>query len=153
MLTHVGLDVWTGSKHECGVPSFSRTVHIWRDDQVGPGTCEMWPMREMTSEDHLWIEYKDGDAIPVAAIDAVKEFAREPGKLLVHCAAGMGRSATLAIVALASRLRLPGNPWPIWDALKNICERYYEIHGQAPNILPVPLQSVAEAMCLREGTT
>jgi hypothetical protein len=105
MLSHVGRDVWVGGFAACDAegPTFARIVHVYNPAAAhSPVSCRR--MRESLTEGLAvrWIEREPVEAME-PGIDAVAEYMGRPGRLLVHCAGGVTRSPTLALLALAMR--------------------------------------------------
>lgn len=103
-LAPIGHDVWVGNYAACdiGGPSFDRIIHIYRDDADQTGVCKHVLGQQAGG---LVIRYCEGDplesmSVPVAEVIA---YARRPGRLLSHCAAGMCRGPTLGILAVMAR--------------------------------------------------
>jgi len=112
-IAEIANDIWIGNCEACQqhIGKFSRRIHIWHDTQ--PGFCDRLRLAgiQRTSDPgtvadghtDLSLEYLEGSIIGVDRLSAVYDFAKQDGRMLIHCAAGIGRSSTLAVVALAAR--------------------------------------------------
>ncbi len=67
-------------------------------------TCELWPPRKVLGPRYTCLPTLDGTAPEAAAFWALaEELARDTSPVFIHCAAGRGRSATLAAALLLAR--------------------------------------------------
>ncbi len=102
-LANVGNNVWVGDYTACDEHSgsFEKVIHVWHLYQKGQGLCRTL----MSGCESFSIMYSDGDPIARASqsLDAVAAFAGGEEKLLVHCAAGLCRGPTFALVAKIAR--------------------------------------------------
>ncbi len=102
-LCHVGINVWIGNWDTCKRKhdEFNSVIHIWHESQ--PSSCSFEEMHSIPNGKDLAIHYREHDPLSTEILEAVWEHALKPNKLLLHCAAGLGRSPTLTLVALAAR--------------------------------------------------
>ncbi|OWY60942.1 hypothetical protein B7486_66470, partial [cyanobacterium TDX16] len=101
-LVSVGHDIWVGDYLACTAArreQFDRAIHVWHP--TNPYRCRH--LRD--GPDDQTIIYLDGQPLSEASrpIEDVARFAAAPGRLLVHCQAGLCRSPTYAVLALAAR--------------------------------------------------
>lgn len=103
-LATIGHDVWVGNFAACDArgQEFAGTIHIYRDETDPTGVCKHVLGKQAGG---LVVRYREGDpldsmSVPVAEVIA---YARRPGTILAHCAAGMCRGPTLAILAVMAR--------------------------------------------------
>jgi hypothetical protein len=111
---HVMDDIWVGNFESCqGLQGlkFDRIVHIYHPDQ--PGHChhtlDHWsrPHYEPGSP-HLLIKYLEHSPLDWGTVQSVVDFCRDESQsVLIHCAAGLGRAPTFALIALWARSRVP----------------------------------------------
>lgn len=151
-LASVGHGVWVGNHNACDIfrkqfsnePRLSpKVIHVWHPTQ--PGHCSnMVGHPSMESSDNLVIAYREGDLFTEKQLQSVYDFAFVSSQicppLLVHCAAGMGRSPTLALVCKVAR------ECNIFQAMGEVAKGMwtdYEIKA-APQFLTHPLRSVFE---------
>ena len=152
-LAEVGNNVWVGNHHACDIfrEKFvhqdirlsPKIIHIWHPTQ--PGHCgNMTGSPSLQSSHSLVIAYKEGDELRSEVLQRIYDFAYSESPihppLLIHCAAGIGRSPTLALVCKVARQR------NIFDAMGDVAQgmwKYYEIKV-APQFLTHPLSSIFE---------
>jgi hypothetical protein len=72
-------------------------------------------------------------SVPLAE---VAEFARRPGRLLVHCAGAVCRSPTLAIAAKVARGR------DVMDAIRDLWSGLWEGYSEPPILMPDPMREL-----------
>ena len=97
--------------------NFTHCIHIWRSD-FQDHSCSDKPESSRLYTKHNFdyrFDYRDGESIPLASVVDIRDFIRnkfingsQQKNLLVHCAAGMTRSPTIAILALCEVEK--GNP-------------------------------------------
>lgn len=108
-LAYVDADVWVGGKDACGATEaglhlrFDRVIHIWREDQATSG-CWTVLNRAYGPRD-LLVKYTENQSLSFSDTtpDLIAAFARQPGRLLVHCWGGVCRGPTVAVLALVAR--------------------------------------------------
>jgi glycosyltransferase involved in cell wall biosynthesis len=110
-LCDCGDGVWVGSWKACieQAGKFDRVIHIYRND-IKQCICEPISSRweQGGSGQHLgeflvrWQELQPFEEME-PGLDAVMEYARRPGRLMLHCAGGVCRSPTLALAAKLAR--------------------------------------------------
>jgi hypothetical protein len=136
-LACVGHDIFVGNSDACDGSrgDFDRVIHIRYPGQVeGPGLCRC---REGGPDD-LVIEYSDTMSLTTASVPLgrVSEFARQPGTLLIHCAAGICRSPTYAVLAKIARGCDP------FDAYRDVPKGLWEGYRTAPLLHHDPLGEI-----------
>ncbi len=100
--TSLGCGVYLGGFHCCDPERFENIIHIFRSQNVPDYTC---PTIAERREHGLKVEWREGEPFSAMrpGLDAVSAYAARPGDLLIHCYAGICRSAHLALVALIVR--------------------------------------------------
>lgn len=103
-LADCGDDVWVGSGAGCdeGAGRFDGVIHIWRGDPEGWGVCRHVLGGKPGGLVVRWKEEELTGAMAPTFGD-VMAYARRPGTLLVHCAAGVTRSTAVALAAKIAR--------------------------------------------------
>ena len=102
-LAHIqikGLDLFIGNYDACNrgeFPADCNQLHIWHDAQ--PGICYKQATQPINS---ICMEYKEHDLLTNEQIEQVCTLARSGKPLFIHCAAGLGRSPTIAVLALTA---------------------------------------------------
>lgn len=96
-IAQVGKDIWISAQAICDRDGeqFDRRLHIHSVGQVPP--C-----RNVVAGD-LQIVMTEKVCLGPELIRQIWDFAAKPGRLLIHCGAGMCRSPTAAVVALMAR--------------------------------------------------
>ncbi len=108
-LVDCGDDVWLGDFQACDahLTEFDLAIHIWRPTNEREGRlCQVTrDSRTGKNTSQLVLLYREGEPLSKASIsiDEIAAYARRPGKLLAHCAAGAYRGPTLAILAKVAR--------------------------------------------------
>ena len=95
---------WRRAACDREMTRFDRVVHIWRGDRAGWGVCRH-VLKEVDGPDSLmlrWLEEGPIESMSPPLAD-VLEFASRPGRLLVHCAAGVTRSTAVAVACKIAR--------------------------------------------------
>lgn len=135
---YVGSNVFVGNYQACdhAIKHCSRIIHIYHNSQ--PGFCNNYDK----TKKHLQIEYLEGTYIEPHVIKQVYDFAAEdnvvPPLLYVHCAAGMARSPTFALICKVAR------GCNVFQAMGDIAKgmwKDYEIKV-GPQFLTRPLTSI-----------
>jgi protein-tyrosine phosphatase len=112
---HLGLDVHLGGFRCCDPAKFERIVHIYRQGNIPHHTCQSVCRNSGHGLRVLW-----GEGEPLGLMnpcfDTFVAYVRPESRLLVHCTAGVCRSAQLALAALLARGMRPG------DAIKRLYE-------------------------------
>lgn len=143
----LGNNVFVGGYEQC--PSDKLTnpliVHLWNEYQEGRGVCSH--VRENgcpDCPDHLVINYADGRPLTDASVtlDRFAEFVRDPSRpLFVHCAAGLTRSPTWAVLAKVVR------GCDYWTAISEVISRIrlqYSGPSNVPILFGEPLRDIFE---------
>lgn len=95
--------VYIGNYEACDSVQFhfNRVVHIYHESQ--PGICEC-SGRPPAKRD-LIMNWREHDPITREMFDSVWNFASADldARILIHCAAGIGRSAHMSVIALVAR--------------------------------------------------
>lgn len=113
---------------------FARRIHIWR----GPGRpdtdggCRRLHGRTLGAND-LEILYGDGETLSTVDLAKVWAFAQQPGKLLIHCAAGRCRGPTFGVFSMMARGSVP------WHAIHDITAALWLQRRTTPHWCPIPL--------------
>lgn len=112
------LTLYLGNYDACNnvvLPPDCNILHVWHRTQ--PGLCEK-------KDTGIWVEYKEHDLLSESQITLVVNMARAQCEtktpLFIHCAAGLGRSPTLAVLALVACGMKP------WDAMAIIAEAMWK---------------------------
>lgn len=98
------INLYLGNYDACNraeLPEGCKILHIWHDNQ--PGICYKKAMGQEVS-----FEYLEHTLLTDEQIQLVVDLARSENSLFIHCAAGLGRSPTLCVLALAA-IGIP--PW------------------------------------------
>ncbi len=98
----IGADIWIGSADMCPerYTAFEHKIHIHSPGQVSPCTH--------AAPSDLSLQFVEKIPLGSERIQAIHRVAVLPGRLFIHCGAGMCRSPTAAIVALVARGYTPG---------------------------------------------
>lgn len=125
-VTDVGDGVFVGNFEYCDAKGaeFALSVHIWSALNVSEKRlCRV--CREKGDDQGLRIEYTENQPLATMScpIDEVVAYFRQPGNVLIHCAAGACRSPTLAVLALAVRGVAP------WEAVDRVRRATMEQRG------------------------
>lgn len=132
-LSSVGDDVWVGDFRACDERSgeFGRVIHLWRESNRAEGRlCRHVASGTPPGLAAYWREWEPLATLSVPFPDLM-EYARGPGRLLVHCAGGICRSATIAVAAKVARGRCPSH------AVGDVYRGLWAAHGYCP-CLPDP---------------
>lgn len=137
----VGNGIFVGDFRACDQsgPSFDRVVHVWKHGDVAAratcGTClaHTW-INGVTVN---WTEGEPVSRLTIPMADLMRLFADE-GRMLIHCSAGLCRSATLAIAAKAAR---GVNPF---DALHQVAEALWRQRRVMPEFRHSTITSLME---------
>ncbi len=101
--------VWVGDFEACNahLPEFALGIHVWKPQNIAENRVCKHARRAINGEKgvHLVVTYSEGEPLSLAAvsIDSITKYARQPGKILCHCAAGASRGPTMAVLAMAAR--------------------------------------------------
>lgn len=111
-----------------------RRIHIWRGpgNPESDGGCECLRSHRLGESD-LEIIYGDGETLKTVDLRRVWNFARQPGKLLIHCAAGRCRGPTFGVFAMMARGAVP------WHAIHDITAALWQQRRTTPHWAPIPL--------------
>lgn len=140
-LASVGRGVWVGNYQSCRKTGdqFDRVLHIWHPDQ--PGHCSMAEKDAVSGSDDFVLQYKEHSPLPAEdLLQELHSWLMVSGSLLVHCAAGMGRSTLFAVFALMLRGRSLG------EAMGDVATATWTgyAHRLVPRYNPVRLEELAE---------
>lgn len=118
--------------------TYQNIIHIYRDENLAAGhackTC---------LDGHgpgLRIRWREGEplaAMSVPLADLI-QYARRPGRLLVHCSAGASRSPSLAVVAKVVRGRHP------MDAIRDVIDGLRQGTGSFPCFVNTTMESILD---------
>jgi hypothetical protein len=129
---HVGVGITVSNYEVCDQDAdhFPRIIHIHHPKQ--PGVCRR------AGRDGLTVEWLEGTDLSDLVLADVAAYASAPGHILVHCAAGLGRSPVLAVLCLGARGIKPPH------ALEMIARSMWDQYAipRAPNFLSGPLTGV-----------
>lgn len=120
---------------------FSHIIHIWRQDYP-QNSCQF---HQPANGNSLTIHYKDGEALTNEIMCEVETFVNSfrdnngTKQLLVHCAAGLTRSPTIAL--LCASLLYRQHPSKI---IGSILREMRVCRGLTPNICHKPLECICQ---------
>lgn len=104
-LTDVGTNVWVGDFLSCNdrLHDFDLSIHIWRNANVGEN--RICNRVKNNLDKGIVVKYRENDPLHTMSVPIrdVVQYASQEGKLLVHCAGGVCRSTTLALIAKMAR--------------------------------------------------
>lgn len=102
-MANIERGIYIGNYEACDSAQFhfNRVIHIYHESQ--PGICSA--CGSPSSKRDLVLNWREHDPISKEMFDSVWNFVRadEDSRILVHCAAGIGRSAHMSVVALVAR--------------------------------------------------
>jgi hypothetical protein len=107
-LADCGDGVWIGDREGCDArpKGFGGVMHIWRGDPEGFGVCRH-ALGDGAGQpaDELMVVWREDQGIGALApaFAEILGYARRPGRLLIHCAAGVSRSPALVLAAKLAR--------------------------------------------------
>lgn len=103
MLVDCGDKLFVGDYAACDAGGFDWVIHLWRErDVAAQAACKAILGGGPAALKVRWTEEGSlGDLDP--GVPAIIEFARRPGRLLVHCRSGHCRSCNLAVLAAVAR--------------------------------------------------
>ena len=130
---HVGHDVWVGEWTACDAHSneFPLQIHLWKPYN--------WKEKRFCKRCHASTETHNGSGMAIewvegqrlaqmsVTVEEVAEYAKQPGKLFIHCAGGVCRSTTLCIVSKVAR---GAN---VFDAIRDIYSNLWDQYGNPPD--------------------
>jgi hypothetical protein len=124
---HLARDVHLGGFRCCDPAKFDRIVHVYRPGNVPRHTCRFAAGGDGHGLRVLW---REGEMLAAMdpGFDTFVAYVRPESRLLIHCTAGVCRSAQLALAALMVRGEKP------FDAIR----RLYEACWQDPQDPRVP---------------
>ncbi len=121
-LAELGCGFFLGNYEACDPKKFKKIIHIHHESQ--PGHC-VHPRR---ASDY-YIDWKEHKPLDPAVIEQVYDFCNDPKTdILIHCAAGLGRSPHIAMIAFLAM----GFPLP--EAMDVITEQMFDQYQPAPQI-------------------
>ncbi len=138
-----GHGVWVSNAEMCDVRRhwFDRAIHVHHSESPTPGRCKLWDVSRSGERD-LFVRYIDGSSLTTAldhnsntklSIHQIAEFAKQDGKLLCHCAAGLCRGPTMAVLSKVARGCTP------WDAMRDVAQAMWLGYLQSPQLFNLPL--------------
>lgn len=126
----LGNNVWIGDFKSCNkhLKEFDLSIHIWRDENITENrVCR----RFKDGIDHgIVVKYREADPIKTMSLSLrdIANYASQDGRLLIHCAGGVCRSATLCLVAKMARGRNR------YKAIADIYSGMWETYHHAPEL-------------------
>ena len=102
VLASLGNDVFVGNFESCDPAAYDLIIHVWRRSNVPNHTCKVVSGKI----DHgLKVYWQEGARLSELnpSFDEIVAYMKKPGKLLLHCVAGICRSTQLAVAALVVR--------------------------------------------------
>lgn len=142
----VGNNVWVGNFQACNehASEFPLSIHIWygpAGDMSGVCDCILF------HRDVFDVTYSDNEPMRSASqqMESIVEYARQPGKLLVHCAAGICRAPTVAVLCKVARGCTP------WQAMHDVAAGMWLAYRHAPSFGYRPLNEIFNLFSLDEG--
>lgn len=118
------LDLYIGNFdgcNKCNLPKNCNRLHVFHESQ--PGDCNIIKTGCITTSqnefDHF-LGYKEHDLLYPEQIDLITKLATADNPLFIHCAAGLGRSPTIAVLALTIR------GLPPWNAMSIVAEAMWK---------------------------
>lgn len=149
-----GDGVWVGNAEMCDQRrrQFDLTIHVHHERSPTPGRCKAFDSGaggEITKD--LFVRYVDGSSLSTAeiytgapqsfvqgapALQTIAAFARRDGRILCHCAAGLCRGPTMAILAKIARGCTP------WQAMHDVSQAMWLGYQQSPMLFREPLTEI-----------
>jgi hypothetical protein len=116
--------------------TFENVIHITSDkDRADGRACRACATGDGPGLIVRWSEGQPLTAMSVPLAE-VAEFARRPGRLLVHCAGAVCLSPTLAIAAKVARGR------DVMDAIRDLWSGLWEGYSEPPILMPDPMREL-----------
>lgn len=125
-----GCGLFLGNLLACDHHHVQRVCHVGHRDQP--------PLCQHCLRHGFDVEWLERDVLTESAIDTVARAAAGTDPLLLHCSAGLGRSATLMIVAMVVR---GADPWQAMATIARAMWEQYAIphaphwHSQSLNVV------------------
>lgn len=135
-ITDLGHHVWIGDFEACDQRSaeFPRVIHIWsRENFAEKRACTLCVAG---ATDGLVLEMTEGDPLSAHVLDGIAEYARPIQPLFVHCAGGVCRSATVALVCKIARGCEP------FTAIHEMYKTLWTNLGYTPLFLYEPMRDI-----------
>ena len=124
--------------------NFTHIIHIWRTDYP-QNSCQF-----RSNGVSLRLEYKDGEELTETTMQEIEVFIElfrkntDPKQLLIHCAAGITRSPTIALLAASLLHRKHPSVF-----IGNILRELRSCRGLTPNICHKPLECICQFVEVR----
>lgn len=116
--------------------AFARRIHIWGGPgRAGDAGCRY--LNEGVPPGDVALQYVDGESLAAAvSLDAIADYARRPGPILIHCAAGQCRGPTVGLMAMVARGEVP------WHAMHGITAALWLTRRVTPHWCYIPLAEI-----------
>ena len=142
-----GNGVWVANAETCDQRGggFDRTIHVHHSQSPTPGRCRAWNGAGDAARD-LFVRYVDGESFSTArdhntdsplSIARIAAFAKPDGRLLCHCAAGLCRGPTMAVLAKIARGCTP------WQAMHDVAAAMWLGQQRSPQFFSLPLSEIS----------
>jgi hypothetical protein len=103
--TNVQDNVWVGDFQSCNLHlnEFDLSIHLWRETNRHEG--HLCNRIKNNGYKGLVVYWREGEPLSKLSVpfSSIMNYARQPGKLLVHCAGGICRSTTIATACKIAR--------------------------------------------------
>ena len=120
----IGHDLYVSDYHHCDARSaeYDRVIHIWRHSQ-GHERCQQTLQPRANGLSIVWTELESFSRMSVLVVPHLRDFVEPPGRILLHCQAGMGRAPCLAMLCKVIRGCDP------WTAIADIQRANWQTRG------------------------